>query len=468
MSNIFNKIFHTGGIMKNHTPLGDIPPSSQMLRRTVKVAWPSMTEALLMALVAFVDTLMVSTVGDGAVAGVGITNQPRMMLFALFFSLQPTVSAIVARRRGEDRRDSANRVLKMSLVISLGLTAVISVLSVLYADGFMRFAGTHESNHEQAVQYFRIIMGGMVFNVLTLIINSAQRGVGNTKLSMRTNLVSNLVNVAGNWLLIGGNLGFPALGVRGAAIATIFGQFCGFIMALASVLHADGYLYLRDKTGRVFNRETTSAVFNLWPSTFLEQIILRIGFFTVAMIINRFDPLAPTTNQIGMNFMHISFAFGDGLSVAAIALVGYSLGQGRSDLAKIYGAFCQRIGLLCSALVSIVYIFFGRRLFALFSSNEQVLRDGTVIMWLLCGIVLLQISQVIFSGCLRGAGDTKYITMVSFIGIGILRPALAYLFGMVLGYGIVGAWAGMFVDQAVRLLLTSIRFYSGKWANIKI
>lgn len=468
MSKIIAKIFSTKGIMKNHEAQGEIPASSEMLKRTLNVAWPSMTEALLVALVSFIDTLMVSTLGDEAVAGVGITGQPRLLLLALFFSLQPAVSALVARRRGEGRRESANQVLKMALVISVALIAVISVLAVLFADQFLAFAGTHESNHHFATSYFRIIMGGMVFNVLTLIINAAQRGVGNTKLSMRTNIVSNLVNVLFNYLLIGGNLGFPALGVQGAAIATVFGQFCGFIMALISVLHPAGYLYLREKTGRIFNKETVRAVGNLWPSTFAEQVILRIGFFIFAMIINRIDPLAPTTHQIAMNFMMISFAFGDGLSVAAIALVGYSLGQERSDLAKIYGAFCQRIGLICSAVVSVVFIFFGRALFSLFSSNEQVLHDGTIIMWILCVIVLFQISQVIFSGCLRGAGDTRYITMVSFVGIGVLRPVLAYVFSMVLGFGIVGAWAGLVVDQGVRLLLTSVRFYGGKWANIKI
>lgn len=468
MSNFVSKVFSTKGVLKNHASLGEIPPSNVLLKRTFKVAWPAITESLLMALVAFVDTLMVSTLGDEAVAAVGITSQPRLLLLALFFSLQPAVSALVARRRGEGRQDNANQVLKMSLVICSILVVLVSVLSVTFADPFLRFSGTHESNHDYAVQYFRITVGGIFFAVMSMIINSAQRGAGNTKLSMRTNIVSNVVNVIGNYLLIGGHLGFPALGVKGAAIATVFGQFCGFIMAIISVFHRDGYLYLRRKTGAIFNKETFQALGRLWPSTFLEQVILRVGFFVFAMIINRLDPLAPTTHQIAMNFLLISFAFGDGLSVAAIALVGYSLGQERSDLAKIYGAFCQRIGLMCSAVVTIVYVFFGRSLFSIFSSNEQILRDGTIIMWIMCVVVLFQISQVIFSGCLRGAGDAKYITFVSFIGIGILRPLLAYVLGMALGYGIVGAWIGLAIDQGIRLVLTALRFRSGKWAEIKI
>jgi putative MATE family efflux protein len=466
--NPMSKLFSTQGLMRNITPLGDIPESGDVLKKTLRMAWPSMVESFLFALVSFIDTMMVSTLGDSAIAAVGLTSQPRMICLAVFFALQPAVSALVARRRGEGDRDSAIKIVKLALVLGFVLIAVISTLAVIFAGPAMELAGALPDTYALSTSYFRIIIGGMVFNVMTLIINAGQRGSGNTKISMRTNIVSNIVNVMGNYLLIGGNLGFPALGVNGAAIATVFGQFCGFLMALASVLHVDGYMNIRHKTGGIFEKRSAKSLLNLGLSTFSEQIILRAGFLLYAIIIARLGSLEFATHQIGMQFMMISFSFGDGLSVAAVALVGYSLGQNRSDMARIYGAFCQRIGLICSGILCAVYVVFGRKLFALFSENEQVLRDGTVIMWMLCAIILFQISQVIFSGCLRGAGDSKYIAVVSFINIGILRPLLAFVLSTYLGYGIIGAWAGLVIDQAIRLGMTSTRFYSGKWTKIKI
>ena len=91
------------------------------------------------------------------------------------------VSAIVARRRGEDDRESANSVLMQALIITVLLTAVISVLAIVFADPILRLAGTADDTHEPAVAYFRIIIGGMIFNVISMVINAAQRGAGNTK-----------------------------------------------------------------------------------------------------------------------------------------------------------------------------------------------------------------------------------------------------------------------------------------------
>ena len=113
---------------------------------------------------------------------------------------------------------------RLSLIhISLGLTLIISTAAVVFAAPIMRLAGTAEDTHEDAVAYFRIITGGMVFNTLTMVINAAQRGAGNTRIAMKTNIAANAVNICFNYLLIGGNLGFPKLGIRGAAIATVLG-----------------------------------------------------------------------------------------------------------------------------------------------------------------------------------------------------------------------------------------------------
>ncbi len=468
MSQLVERLFNVNSILKHQPPLGDIPPGNEILRKTLKMAWPSILEAFLMALVGFIDTIMVSSLGDSAIASVGLVTQPRMIFLAVFFALMPTVSALVARRRGEDDRQSANRIFKMALIIALIFTAILTTVGLLFADDIMRLAGSAPDTHTDAVAYFRIIIGFVGFNAVTMVINSAQRGSGNTKISMRTNLISNGVNIIGNYLLIGGNLGFPALGVRGAAIATVFGYFCGSLLAISTVFHHSSYVQLRFKTNGLVDRRSVSALSKMWLNTFIEQLVLRVGFLVNAMILARLGSVAFATHNIAMQFLTISFAFGDGLSVAAVSLVGYSLGQRRGDMAKIYGGFCQRIGFVCSAVVSVIYIVFGRMLFSLFSDTPQVLHDGTIIMWLMCAIVLIQISQVVFSGCLRGAGDNRYITMVSFINIGILRPLLSWLFSTFFGFGIIGAWIGMLMDQGIRLLMTSIRFYRGKWTSIQL
>ncbi len=468
MNRALSLVFNSSKILKNDTARGEVPTDSELLAKTIKTAWPSMIESFLLALVSFIDTLMVSTLGDYAVAAVGLVGQPRMLCLAIFMGLVPAVSALVARRRGEDDRTSANKVLKMSLIISIALVVAVSVVAIIFADPFIKFAGSEPDTHEHAVTYFRIIAAGLIFNVVTMVINAAQRGIGNTKIAMYTNIVSNLVNICFNYLLIGGNFGFPRLGVAGAAIATVFGSFVAMIMAIMSVMHSNGYLHLFSKTGGIFEKRSFSSMLNIGGSAFVEQVFLRVGFFLYAKIVASLGTTLLTAHQIGMQVMTISFSFGDGLSVAAIALVGYSLGKNRPDLAKIYGVFCQRIGLLCSLTLSAVYLIFGKYIFKMFTDTQEIIDVGQILMTLLTVIVLFQISQLIFAGCLRGSGDAKFTALVSFINIGILRPTLAFLFVNVFNFGLVGAWIGIIIDQSLRLIMTSTRFKNGKWMNIKI
>ena len=203
-------------------------------------------------------------------------------------------------------------------------------------------------------------------------------------------------------------------------------------------------------------------------ATLAEQLFLRFGFLMYTMVVARLGTNAFAAHQIGMNIITISFAFGDGLSVASVSLVGQSLGEKRPDLAKVYGGFCQRLGFLCSAAVAFVYVVFGRDVFRLFSADPEILDYGAMIMDFVAVIVFLQISQVIYSGCLRGGGDTRFVALVSLISVACIRPLSGWLFVYPLGMGLFGAWLGLAIDQLLRLLLTMWRFKHDKWLKIKI
>ena len=427
-----------------------------------------MHESFLVALVGFIDTIMVSSLGTAAIAAVGLTTQPKFICLAVFLSLNVAVSALVARRRGQEEPEKANRVLVQAILITLGLTLIISTAAVVFADPIMRLAGTAEDTHEDAVAYFRIITGGMVFNTLTMVINAAQRGAGNTRIAMKTNIAANAVNICFNYLLIGGNLGFPKLGIRGAAIATVLGTVVACGMSIRSTLHRDRFISLRGHIRVSFDRETMRAIANIGSSTLAEQLFLRIGFLTYSIIVANLGTTAFAAHQVGMNIMSISFSFGDGLSVASVALVGRSLGEQRRDLARIYGGICQKVGIFFSTVLAVIYLLFSRPIFLLFSSETDILSYGDMIMRLMVVIVFLQISQVVFTGCLRGAGDARYTALVSLISVAFVRPFSGWLLCYPIGLGLLGAWLGLAMDQLVRFLMTYVRFKKGKWVNLKI
>lgn len=468
MATLVDRLFNPNRLCRRIGPQGPLPNSREVLKSTLEMALPSIAEAFLIAIVTMLNSYMVSGLGDYAISAVGLTTQPRFVLLAPFIAMNIAVSSLIARRKGENRLDEASKVLQQAVFVAILLTAGLTVVGYLVADPALRLMGSQPDSHADAVIYFRITVLGMIFNVLTLTINAAQRGVGNTRIAMRTNLVANLVNVAVNLLLIEGRLGFPRLEVTGAAIGTVLGSVVACFMALWSVSRTGSVLQLVKGFRFRFDRVILQSMLKLSVPTFCEQIFVRIGFIMYFTLIARLGTTANAAHHIGSNFINLSFSLADGLSVACIALVGRSLGAKRKDLALIYSSTCQRLGLGCSFLVAAIYIPFGRFLYALFSDNPEVQNYGTQLMPVISAIVFCQITMIIFISCLRAAGDVKFVAVMGFVCIGIIRPLSAYLLCYTAGLGLVGAWLGMGIDQSIRLVLAYIRYRRGKWMDIKI
>ena len=441
-----------------------------IIKNVINMAWPAIIESFFVAFVGLVDSYMVSTLGSHAVAAIGLTTQPKFLGLSLFFALNVSVSALVARRRGEQRQDLANRILYTALIFMFIAAILFSVGLVFAADAIIRFCGSTPETHNLAVSYFQIVMGGMIFNCIQMCINSAQRGAGNTKITMRTNVTSNIVNIIGNYLLIGGHFGFPALGIHGAAIATVFGTVVASIMSIISVMKPSGFIsipyIIKNKIQPAF--VTFKSIVKIGYSVFFEQMLMRIGFMATAIMAANQGNDAMAAHQVGMNLMGLTFAFGDGLQSTAVALIGRSLGANDPELAKEYGRTCKMIGGIIAVLLTLVYFFGARPLCSLFFEEEHIVEIGINILHVIIFVVIFQISQVIYMGCLRGAGDTLYTAIASMISVTFVRTFISYFCGYVLNWGITGIWLGVLGDQISRFIFASIRFKAGKWVQIKI
>lgn len=441
------------------------------IKKTLDMAWPAILESFFTAFAGLVDSLMVSSLGSHAVAAVGLTAQPKFLGLALFIAANVSISALVARRKGQGKREEANRIFATFLVFIVLSAAALSVLLVSLADPIIRFCGSEELTHDSAVIYFRIIMGGMIFNVIQMGINSAQRGAGNTRITMRTNLVSNTVNIIFNYLLIQGHFGFPALGIRGAALATVLGTVVASIMSVLSVWKKDNFVSIPLIISQRI-RPSAEAFLNIIKvgySVFAEQVLMRAGFMLTAIMAAKQGTDAMAAHQVGMNIMGLSFSFGDGLQATAVALIGYSLGAKQPERAKDYGRTCRMIGGVIAVILAIVYFCGARFLMSLFFEGEEdIISIGVSIMHVIIFVVILQIAQVIYMGCLRGAGDTLYTAITSTVSVTLVRTAASYIFGYTLGLGITGIWFGVVADQLSRFIFGSFRFRQGKWTEIKI
>ena len=467
-SHTLRRLFAPEYMVKESLVKGALPQTKEAYQIAFGVAGAAMAESFFIALIGMADTVMVSAVGEQAIAAVGLAGQPRYLAQTLVFAMNIAVTSICARRKGEEDRNGALRCLKQSVLLSAVLSIILSVVFMPFSRDLILFMGAEADTVVWATQYFQILLLGIPFNNLSLTICAAQRGIGNTKVSMWTNISANAVNLVMNHALINGKWGMPRLEVAGAAIATVIGWVVGLIIALLSVAPVGSYLHLYSRGGWEPDKKLLSSMWKVSSGSFVEQVCMRAGFISYSKIVAGLGTLMLAAHHILINILSLSFSFGDGLSISAASLVGQNLGAERPDLSIVFGKVCQRMALIASTGVFVLFAVAGKDMIRLFSSNVQILDVGSVILVLMGVIVFGQSAQMVFMGCLRGAGDTMYTAVISMFSITLLRPALAYLLAYTFNWGLIGAWGALLADQYLRLVLTYRRFSSGDWVKIKL
>ena len=476
MASLVHRLFSVESMVGKTKIRGELPTTRQAYTDIARIALPSVLEMVLTSLIGSVDTMMVGSLGSTAIAAVGLVGQPRMLMLMLFFALNIGVTAIVARRKGEGRQADANRTLRTAIVMMIALSAVLMAILIPLARPLMTFAGAKPETIDYSTDYFTILAWVLPLNALSMGINAAQRGVGNTRITMYCNVTANLVNVLFNYLLIGGNLGFPALGVRGAAYATAIGFFVGFIMAVTALVRGGArgdFLHVHLKDDWRPDKECFKGIVKVGGNAMIEQCALRIGFFSYARIVAELGTVSFAAHQICMQFLNLSFTFADGVGVAGTSLVGQMLGRKRPDLSTIYGKCAQRMAFVLSLIIATLVVLLRSPAVNLFITEAdenapQVYQIAMQVMLIVALFQPFQMSSVVISGCLRGAGDNRFVAGVMMVCVMLIRPIMASIAVFVLKIGLAGAWMASLIDMSVRMTLVMRRFAGGKWHDIQV
>ena len=272
--------------IKEHFGEEELPNKRNLFLNILKISVPAAMETLLMGVIGLIDTMMVGSLGTESLAAVSICQQPIFITLAAAFGLSAGITAIVARRKGEQNQEDARKTMRQAMLVCFIVGLVFCVLSILLARPFLIITGAKDDTIDLACTYFRVVSSACIFNYLRLAICAGLRAEGNTKVTLLVNIIANGVNVFLNYCLIYGNLHFPRLEVLGAAIATAIGNFVAFVVCILILRFRNGFLKIEKNDDWKFDKENTMNLIKVSTPAFIEQLFMRVGFYIIAVIVN--------------------------------------------------------------------------------------------------------------------------------------------------------------------------------------
>jgi MATE family multidrug resistance protein len=431
------------------------------------IAYPAVLTMISQTVMSFTDAVMVGRLGAAELAGVGFAGTMVWGLYSFFNGLVNGVNTFVAQDYGAKRYHNIGAMTWQGIYFALASGVILILISQFSADLF-RFVGPEKEVQQIGSAYLRIRMCGGVFIVLWMCFSAFLRGLGDTRTPLKITLIANIINIAGDYVLIFGKFGFPRLETQGAAIATVFANGVGAAMFFAVFLsHRNATRYGTRFQWRPRLRHM-KRLFAVGGPIGLQWLLDMGSFILFSALIARMGTPQLAGNEAALRLMHLSFMPVYGLSIAATTLVGQYIGSKEMPYAVRSGNSALRIGFLYTLFIAFVFLVFPERLVALINNDPDVVRIGGSIMRLAAIFQIFDGLGIVSNGCLRGAGDTRWAMK---IGIGYawcLFVPLAYLGGFVLKGGAIGAWAGATIYITALGLTFFFRFRSGKWQSIKI
>jgi len=431
------------------------------------LAWPAMFSGLLENLATTVDMIMVGKLGAAAIASVGFCAMINWALASLVMGMSVAVTAIVARNFGGGLRQDAEFDLAQVILLSFALAVVMAFIIFALAPWIMNLFGVEKDVYVLSVPYLRIIAFSGIFYAMIATCSGALRGAGDTRTPLFVGFVTNLIHVGLNYILIFGKLGFPTLGVRGAAFGSMLSLIAGTGIYL--YLFRSGLLKLSLSIHHFkWDSQRVWYIIRLAIPASIEQFILQVGLLAYAKFIVVFGTAALSGYQVGMQVLSLSFIPNGAFSAAATTLVGQNLGADRKAMAKRAGWICLGLGTLSMSVIGAIAMINAKLLASIFVKEPEVIRLGVAFIWI---VAFSQPAMAIFftlSGALRGAGDTRSPMLATLIGMYGIRIPVSWILSEILNMGIEAIFSLLIFDYIARIVAILFFYHRGKWMEKEV
>ncbi len=442
------------------------------LRKTLfLLALPILAEQFLSFCVGFVDTFLSGrlpgSISRDATSAVGVAAYIGWLASLLFGLVGAGTTALVSRAWGGGDRAEANRIANRSIALSALLGVVVFALIYLSAPAFAGFLGMDGERFRIAVRYLQFDAFGHIFLSVSLVGAAALRGTGDMRSPMLILGLVSLVNLVVSPLLVFGVGPFDGMGIDGIVAGTVIARSSGGLLMIAALSRGLSGLKL-SRAELILRGDIVRRILRIGAPAALDGVLVWASHFLFLRIINQISDVAFAAHIIGIQIEAITYLPAVAWGFASATMVGQSLGaRDRARALRAGHEAMLQCGLL-AILISCLF-FAGADVIYTLMHNDPLVRETGIPAFRLLALFQVPLAvSIVYVYALRGAGDTRWPLFINSFGVMCVRLPIAYVCGILLEGGLIGAWIGMYADEVVRALLVAVRYSRGRWLETKV
>lgn len=433
-------------------------------RQLASLTGPIFIETLLIMTLGAVDTVMLSRHSDASVAAVGVVNQIVMLCFLVFEVINLGTSVLVSQYLGARLNDRVSKVVGVSLLINLLIGLAISAMLYFGAVVILRLMGLNDLLLGEGVGYMRIVGALAFFQALSLTASAALRASNRAIYPMVVVGIVNILNIIGNYILIFGRFGAPALGAEGAAISTATSRGVAMVILNIILFHT----VIKRFPWEIFRRFPMRELHNLLkiglPSAG-EQFSYSSAQIVMTFFINMLGLEVLAARTYVVNIVMFGYLFCIAISQGGAITIGHLVGKGKIHGAFILGKYVMRMALVITVTLSLAIAITGREILSLLTDNPEIISIGATLLWLDLLVEIGRPINIFATNALRATGDVNYPFYVGLVVMWSLQVVGGYLTGIYFGLGIYALWLMIAADEITRGVIFTRRWWSMKWAG---
>jgi putative MATE family efflux protein len=431
-------------------------------RRVLAISLPSAFHNLMNMVQTMIDMLFVGRISAVSLASVGVSMQYTAMLYAFMSLVYVGTNVLVSRFYGSKEMGKAGQTVYVMILFSFVISLPLMFFCLFHSPILFEILGTGDDVVREGTVYISTYSYALPALFVQGVLFSGLNALGKTKIPLYISIFGNILNVALDWAMIFGHMGFPAMGIQGAALATVITIYFQLAIYLTCYFFSKDIGIIPSFDMSLLKRGIKVAI-----PAWLERVVAHPSYLVLSALVAKFGVDALAGYQIGLRIEGLAFMPGVGFIFASMALVGQGLGAGKPEEAEkdAYAAVISASVIM--GVLGLLMAAFPYALARIFTDNEATIENAV---WYLR---IMGISQVplaicfVISGSLRGAGDTNVTFAINAISLWGLRILPAWLLTFYITNS-VWVYLVAMIESVVRAVILLLRFRSGKWKEIKV